>query len=181
MALRYVLSALAALILHAPSVSALSCAQPDLMQAMETVKVSHKTYYVLVGTFKPDPSAPRSKPNPPPKMTTGVWPPRSSAPAPMQVLFEGYSLTQDRRSDVYLSEFPITVRTSCIGSWCSSPPSFGDQKIAFVQVNPGQPHMLRIAPCSDKIFQVRPQEDPIRRLRSCFDKPCIEDWKPPRH
>jgi len=162
--------------LASESAMALSCARPDLARTMESAKASETIYHILVGNFTVQrpyaerPSYPirrgesnqidlsdQFKPKPP--KFTKTW-------------FEGYSLTPNPRYDVKLSRFPVVVETSCVASWCSSVPTSSARQIAFVEARPGRAPILRVSPCTDKIFPIGEREKNIRKLRQCFDRPC---------
>lgn len=171
-----VVGALLASELLAPkSALALSCARPDLARTMEKAKASETVYHILVGNFTSRPTRiiPRGydgiynnrghinnqfKPKPP--QLTKTW-------------FEGYSLTPNSRHDVKLLRFPVVVETSCVASWCSSVPSSSERQIAFVEARPDRAPLLRVSPCPEMIFPVGAREANVRKLRKCFDRPCI--------
>lgn len=163
---RGALTGLAATMMFAQTASALSCMRPDLAKTMEKAKASDKIYYVLVGNFIYEP-IPNKKTKFDPNDQF-----KSKPPVITQTRFEGYSLTPEARTDVPLMGFPVDIETSCMGPWCSSPPSPKSTQIAFVEVRDGQAPLLRITPCPDMAFRVQPQDGQVDKLRTCFNGTC---------
>ena len=170
MKFRPLLAAFAAVMMCAPSASALSCMRPDIAKTMEKVKASDDTYYILVGTFQS---------TPPPKVA-----PSNDLNAPINGIgshsvdawFDGRILSNDARSDGPVSRMPISVAVSCAGPWCGSVPANGREVIAFVKARPSQAMLLEAGPCPDKVHSV--DDAKIAKLRSCFDQACLSEVDP---
>jgi len=154
----------------AESALALSCMRPDLSKTMEEAKASDVTYSILVGTFATPPTSQMPQENIRPE---DQFKPRPPVITPAK--FTGYALTSDATTDAPLSEFPVDIETSCIGPWCSSPPSSETDAIVFVEMRENQSPVLKISPCPQWVFPLQSSLKQVKMLRSCFDKTCVAD------
>lgn len=161
---RVLLAVLMAAFFMVPNASALSCMRPDLSAAMEKAKASDKLYYIFVGTYRPQD----------PGIVTDYMPnnQKKMGPKEMVMWFDGRVLGQQTWQDSIVRQVPVTVKTSCAGPWCSSPPQSGETFIAFVEAVPGRPAVLNIGPCPEWLFRLDPNGRQLDLLRDCFDKPC---------
>lgn len=175
MKMRSVFIGLIGAMLASESAMALSCARPDLASAMEKAKASDTVYHILVGNFteqRPTHTIPKGY-NPKGNNGTQIEDPfKPKPPQRIKTWFNGYSLTPNPRHDMKLTRFPVVVETSCVGPWCSSVPSSSTRQIAFVEQRQGRAPLLRVSPCTDKVFAVSEREENVRKLRRCFDRPC---------
>lgn len=167
---RVLLMAIMSAFLVTPNASALSCMRPDLGAAMERAKESDKLYYIFVGTYRPQD----------PGIVTDYMPNNEKKTGPKDTVmwFDGRILGQQKWQDSVVRQLPVTVKTSCAGPWCSSPPRGGEKFIAFVEARSGQPALLRIGPCPEWLFRVDPNGRQLDLLRDCFDKPCQLERQP---
>ena len=154
----------------ATSASALSCMRPDIAQTMESAKTSEDLYYIVVGQFSytPLPKKPRS--NDPNAPLNGI------GSHVVKAAFNGRFLSTDARFDAPAKAVPVDIDVSCAGPWCGGPPRNGDEVIAFVKSRPGQPLLLEIGPCPDKVHSFERKK--VEKLRRCFDKKCMSDVDP---
>lgn len=170
MFLKSVVTAIVATLMLAESASALSCARPDLARTMEKAKSSDKFYYVLVGKFRPQ--------NPYDNRKYPSYNEKNPGPQSTMMWFDGRSIAKHPWQDSQLNYFPVEVRTSCAGPWCSSPPQSGENFISFVEVRRGQAPLLHIGPCPEWMYRVQPRDGQVQSLRDCMDKPCKPTGRP---
>lgn len=176
MKMRHLITAALGVALSAQGAFALSCMRPDLIGTLEKAKASEKTYYILVGTFVPqDPNFKPQSSYRDPRSSEGGFidgRPKPIPPTITPMWFEGYSLTNNENFDVPLTRFPVAVKTSCAGPWCSSPPTGNMTQIAFTEERPGQMPLLSVGPCPDMIFALNSNAPQIDRIRDCLDESC---------
>ena len=172
MKLRLLGGVIAATLFLSSQAHALSCMRPDIAKTMETAKTSDDLYYILVGTFQSTPPPKTYKPNAPNAPLNGIGEHR------VEAWFDGRVLSNNPKYDSPVSRMPIDVDVTCGGPWCGSAPRNGTEVIAFVKARPGQAMLLSAGPCPDKVYRLDPKKSHIKKLRSCFDKPCKADVDP---
>ncbi len=177
----FVMSVLGCLLLS-QSAFALSCAQPDIIRSLESVKKSETVYYILVGTFTtpPEEGKPRLEQR---GGYQAEW--QSKPPRIVPSLFNGYALSPKRRHDVELSDYPVNLEISCAGPWCGNLPRSGQTLIAFVEApqtvqsqglsdGHGDPNVpiLQISPCPGQTFPTTPHGVQVSKVRKCLNRTC---------
>jgi len=158
----FVMSVLGCLLLS-QSAFALSCAQPDIIRSLESVKKSETVYYILVGTFTtpPEEGKPRLEQR---GGYQAEW--QSKPPRIVPSLFNGYEI-------------------SCAGPWCGNLPRSGQTLIAFVEApqtvqsqglsdGHGDPNVpiLQISPCPGQTFPTTPHGVQVSKVRKCLNRTC---------
>ena len=156
----------------ATSASALSCMRPDIAQTMETAKASEDLYYIMVGQFSYTPLPKTKKPqfNNPNAPMNGI------GAHTVKATFNGRFLSNVAQYDAPAMRVPVDIDVSCTGPWCGGPPQNGTEVIAFVKSRPGQPLLLKVGPCPDKVYGF--ERAKVEKLRNCFDKACTLDIDP---
>jgi len=107
----------ATLALTATQAFALSCAQPQIERSFDSWVDAEETYYIGVGTLEPIGTVPKTSNGFDPSGGIG-----GKEPITAQYMFSGRLL--DGAAGV-LFEHPITVRVTCVASWCGSFPKIG--------------------------------------------------------
>ena len=157
---------------------ALSCMKPDLVKSLEEAKASEKVYHILAGKFISEPTVDHNRGG-----GLQLGPPRSDGtrgvivsqhnktPQITRAWFEGIAVAKDARNDGQLTRFPVDIETSCVGSWCSNPPSSNQTVVAFVEDRAGQVPILKISACPKWVFS---NNVPVQvgNIRQCLDKDC---------
>lgn len=150
---------------------ALSCVAPDIIRTLESAKQSDLVYYILVGKFSSESKTAPNQLAPNNQLPT-------NQPTLLPALFEGYALSQKKKDDVYLSEYPVNMQINCAGAWwCGRAPDSDENLIAFVEV-PQTPQaasgvpILRLSPCGGQTFPTSPNGGLVGKVRQCLDRKC---------
>ena len=173
--MRYIMPALLAGLMVAPSAIALSCVRPDIIQDLNRAKQSEKLYHIFVGRFE----APQVQHNRL-DLLRQSWPPRDNSKT-VDGRFTGYSLTSNPADDVQLNDHPVQIHVTCAGSWCGNVPKADQEIIAFVEVPDGelggepseQLSRLTRGPCTSMSYVSSP--DKVEKVRACLDTDCAPD------
>jgi len=166
MRLRSVLAAVLGVFMMSESAFALSCMRPDLVKTLEDAKASPKLYHIFVGRF----DAPQVKFNPNQfEYQTQIFPPRDPSRT-VRGTFTGYSLSNNPRTDMRLTGYPVQVKVTCAASWCGQVPGRGQKIIAFVEAPPGQAPVFQMGACPYWTFPAEPKQ--VQKVRQCLDRTC---------
>ncbi|SMX40106.1 hypothetical protein [Octadecabacter ascidiaceicola] len=153
---RFLLAALIAV--TAGQTQALSCMPPDIARTFNWANAAEESYLVLNGAFSFDAPA---------RTRGGQLDPETVS---MRAGFEGSYL--GAAGFVPAPTLDVTLTFVCLGPWCGSMESDGEDVLVFAQQTQDG-YVVEIDPCFSKLFE--PSQDNIDRVESCIrGESCAE-------
>ncbi len=155
--MRRFLAALAAAALSAGPAAALSCLQPDPVDAFSRANAATEVYVIVLGQFSGGP---------------GPRPDDLSTPAPedrtYEMTFTGHTL--DRNGPAEAVNRTVRVIERCAAAWCASVPT-DTPVLTFLRIDAGPAPELDVGPCYPDFF-ANPTDTQIQAILDCFENGC---------